>query len=99
MAKKAALRPAADKATLHRVAAEAERFEPPAAVRPSERSVLINVRLAERTAIALAKRARAEGLTQKQWLARLLAKEGLPVDPADLQDRRPRQRVDAPEAA
>lgn len=90
---------AADKATLHRVAATAERFEPPAAVRTPERSVLINVKLAEKTAIALAKRAQAEGMTQKQSLAHLLAKAGLPVDPADLEDRRPRRRVDAPEAA
>ena len=96
---KAPLRQAADKATLHRVAAAAERFEPPAAVRAPERSVLINVKLAEKTAIALAKRAQAEGMTQKQWLAHLLAKAGLPVDPADLEDRRPRRRVDAPEAA
>lgn len=94
---KAPLQPVADSATLHRIATAAERFEPPAAVKPRERSVLINVKLAERTAIALAKRAQAEGITQKQWLARLLAKEGLPVDPADLEDRRPRRRVDATE--
>jgi hypothetical protein len=93
--KKATLRPAADKATLRHVAAEAARFEPPAAVVPPKRSVLINVRLAEETAIALAKRAHAEGLTQKAWLARVLAEKGLPVHPADLEDRRPPRRWEA----
>ena len=95
--KKATLRPAADKAALRRVAEDARRFEPPAVVEPPKKSVLINVRLAEETAIALAKRAQAEGMTQKQWLVHLLAKEGLPVDPADLADRRLRRRVDAAE--
>jgi hypothetical protein len=93
--KKATLRPAADKAALRRVAEEARRFEPPAVVEPPKKSVLINVRLAEETAIALAKRAHAEGLTQKAWLARVLAKEGLPVHPADMEDRRPPRRVEA----
>jgi hypothetical protein len=93
--KKATLRPAADKAALRRVAAEARRFEPPAAVEPPKKSVLINVRLAEETAIALAKRAQAEGLTQKAWLARLLAQQGLPVHPADMEDRRPPRRAEA----
>ena len=92
---KAPLKRVADAATLRRVAAEAGRFEPPATVKAPERSVLMNVKLAETTAIALAKRAHAEGMTQKQWLAHLLAKEGLPVDPADLEDRRPRRRIDA----
>lgn len=93
--KKATLRPAADKATLRHVAAEAKRFEPPATMEPPKKSVLINVRLAEETAIALAKRAHAEGLTQKAWLARVLAEKGLPVHPADLEDRRPPRRFEA----
>jgi hypothetical protein len=38
-------------------------------LRAPERSVLINVKLAEKTAIPLAKRAQSEGMTQKQWLA------------------------------
>jgi hypothetical protein len=93
--KKATLRSAADKATLRHVAAEAKRFEPPATVEPPKKSVLINVRLAEETAIALAKRAHAEGLTQKAWLARVLAEKGLPVHPADMEDRRPPRRYEA----
>jgi hypothetical protein len=93
------IQPHTDAATLRSVPNEAERSEPPAVVRTTERkAVLINFKLAEKTAIALAKRAQAEGMTQKQWLAHLLAKEGLPVDQADLEDRSPRRRVDAAES-
>ncbi len=46
----------------------------------------------EELAIALAKRAKAEGITQKQVITRALATAGLPVDALDLEDRSPKRR-------
>jgi hypothetical protein len=54
--------------------------------------VLINVKVSEDLAVALAERAEAEGITQKQVITRALAAAGLPVDPLDLEDRTPRRR-------
>jgi hypothetical protein len=53
---------------------------------------LINVKVSEDLAIALAERAEAEGMTQKQVITRALASAGLPVDALDLADRSPRRR-------
>jgi len=65
---------------------------PPAVVRPTRRSVLINIKVSEDLAIALAERAEAEGVTQKQVITRALAVAGLPVDALDLEDRSPKRR-------
>jgi hypothetical protein len=92
MGKRAPLRQVADATTLRRVAAEAGRSEPPAIMRPERRTVLVNVKVSEALAIALADRAEAEGITQKQVITRALAAAGLPVDPLDLEDRTPRRR-------
>ena len=59
------------------------------------RAVLINIKVAEETAIALARKAVAEGQTQKQIIVRALQSLGLPVDPLDLEDRSPRRRAAA----
>jgi hypothetical protein len=77
---------------LRQVAAEAGRSIPPAVVKASRRTVLINVKVDEELAIALADRAQAEGVTQKQIIMRALAAAGLPVSPLDLEDRTPRRR-------
>jgi hypothetical protein len=84
---------------LRRVAAAAERTEPPAVVRPERRTVMVNVKLAEDTAIDLANKAASAGVTQKQWIARALAASGIAVDPLDLEDRSPRRRATIHEAA
>lgn len=83
---------APDPDTLRRVAAEAGRTMPPAIVRPERRTVLFNIKISEDLAFALADRAEAEGITQKQVVTRALAAAGLPVDPLDLEDRSPRRR-------
>jgi hypothetical protein len=44
------------------------------------------------TVEAITARARERGLTIKQVLALALVKEGLAVDPLDLEDRTPRRR-------
>jgi hypothetical protein len=80
---------------LRQVAADAGRTMPPAVVRPTRRTVLINVKVDEALAIALAERAQAEGTTQKQVIMRALAAAGLPVNPLDLEDRTPRRRTAA----
>lgn len=81
-----------DAAALRRVAAEAGRSIPPAVVQRSRRTVLVNVKVSEELAIALADRAEAEGITQKQVITRALAAAGLPVDALDLEDRSPKRR-------
>ena len=78
---------------LRQVAADAGRVMPPAVVRSTRKTVLINVKVDEGLAVALAQRAQAEGVTQKQIIMHALAAAGLPVDPADLEDRTPRRRV------
>jgi hypothetical protein len=51
------------------------------------------VKVSEELAVALAERAEAEGITQKQVITRALAAARLPVDPLDLEDRTPRRRL------
>ncbi len=83
--------PAAD--MLRQVASDAGRSLPPAMVRPDRRTVMVNVKMGETAAIALVERAKAEGLTQKQFICRALAAAGVPMDPLDLEDRTPRRRA------
>src|SRR4051794_14358019 len=82
-----------DARVLRQVAVDAGRVMPPAAVRPSRKTVLINVKVDEVLAIELAQRAQAQGLTQKQFIMRALAAAGLSVNPLDLEDRTPRRRA------
>jgi hypothetical protein len=82
-------------AALHQVAAEAGRPLPPAVTPRERRTVLVNVKMAEDSAIALAKKAAAEGMTQKQFICRALVAAGVPMDPLDLEDRTPRRRAAA----
>jgi len=77
---------------LRQIAADAGRSLPPATVRTNRRTVLINVKVDEALAIALAERAQTEGVTQKQIIMRALKAAGLPVSPLDLEDRTPRRR-------
>jgi hypothetical protein len=60
---------------------------------------MVNIKLAEATAVDLANKAVAAGITQKQWIARALAASGIVVDPLDLEDRSPRRRATIHEAA
>ncbi len=92
--KSVAERPASA-AVLHQEASEAGRALPPAVVARGRRTVLVNVKLAEESAIALAKQAAAEGITQKQFICRALAAAGVPMDKLDLEDRTPRRRAAA----
>src|SRR3954452_14500215 len=83
-----------DAASLRRVAAAAKQTVPSAVPTRERQTVLVNVKVASSLADALADRAAAEGITQKQVICRALAAYGLPVDPLDLEDRtRRRQRA------
>ena len=77
-----------------RVAAEAERIEPPAIVRTSRKAVLINIKVAEETAIALARKAVAEDNTKADHRPGAAIHRAA-IDPLDLEDRSPRRRAAA----
>jgi hypothetical protein len=82
-----------DAATLRQVASDAGRLLPAAVVRQDRRTVMVNVKMAEVSAIALAQQAKAQGITQKQLVCRALEAAGVPMDPLDLEDRTPRRRA------
>ena len=84
---------APDAATLRQVAAVAGRSLPSAVVRPDRRLVMVNVKMVEESAVALAQQAKAQGITQKQFICRALQAAGVPMDPLDLEDRTPRRRA------
>jgi hypothetical protein len=84
---------APDAATLRQVAADAGRSLPSAVVRPDRRLVMVNVKMVEESAVALAQQAKAQGITQKQFICRALQAAGVPMDPLDLEDRTPRRRA------
>jgi hypothetical protein len=84
---------APDAATLRQVATDAGRSLPSAVVRRDRRTVMVNVKMAEESAIALAQEAKAQGITQKQLICRALEAAGVPMDPLDLEDRTPRRRA------
>jgi hypothetical protein len=84
-----------DASVLRQVAADAGRTMPPAVVLRTRRTVLINVKVDEALAIALAERAQVEGTTQKQIIMHALAAAALPMNPLDLEDRTPRPRTAA----
>lgn len=72
--------------------AGADQSQPPAVMREQHKTVLVNFRLTEKLATALASAAIERGITQKIILARALKASGLDVPPEDLQDRTPRRR-------
>jgi hypothetical protein len=84
---------AADADTLRQVATDASRSLPSAVVRPDRKTVMVNIKMAEESAIALAQLAKAQGITQKQLVCRALQAAGVSMDPLDLEDRTPRRRA------
>jgi hypothetical protein len=52
--------------------------------------VMVNIKLAKFSALDLARKAAAAGLTQKQFVAALLQVAGIEIDPLDPEDRTPR---------
>lgn len=82
-----------DPETLRRVAADAGRVLPSAVPRRDRRTVMVNIKMAEESAVALARHAKAQGITQKQFVCGALQAAGVPMDPLDLEDRSPRRRA------
>jgi hypothetical protein len=69
--------------------------QPPALLTAEDRPTTLNIRMRTSTVEAITDRARERGLTIKQVVALALVKDGLPVDPLDLEDRTPRRRTAA----
>jgi hypothetical protein len=75
-----------------RISTQQAPSQPPAWVGVEDRSTTLNLRLRMTTVVALAKRAREAGLTQKQVVMHALRSAGVEVAPEDLEDRTPRRR-------
>ena len=54
---------------------------------------MVNVKMAEESAVALAREAQARGITQKQLVCQALQAAGVAMDPLDLENRTPRRRI------
>ncbi len=75
-----------------RISAEQAPTLPPAQLPASDPSTTLNLRVRVSTIQALARKAKASGLTQKQIICRALAEAGIEVATADLEDRTPRRK-------
>jgi hypothetical protein len=80
---------APDTATLRQVATDAGRSRPSAIVRPDRQTVMVNIKMAEESAIALAQQAKVQGIIQ--LVSRALEAAGVLTDPLDLEDRTSRR--------
>ena len=72
--------------------ARMDQRQPPAIMPEQSKTVLVNFRLSEKLADALAAAATKKGTTQKLILTRALAASGIAVPPEDLEDRTPRRK-------
>ena len=75
-----------------RISAEQAPTLPPAQLSKSDPSTTLNLRVRVSTVTALAQKAKASGLTQKQIVCRALAEAGVDVAIEDLEDRTPRRK-------
>jgi hypothetical protein len=83
-----------DAAMLHRVAGQAGRELPAATVRQDPgKIVLVNIKIREVSAVAIARAAKDRGITQKQLVCTALQAAGVELHPHDLEDRTPPKRV------
>ena len=76
-----------------RISAEQAPTLPPAQLSKPDPSTTLNLRVRVSTITALAEKAKASGLTQKQVICRALADAGVDVAVKDLEDRTPRRKV------
>lgn len=76
-----------------RISAEQAPTLPPAQLSKPDLSTTLNLRVRVSTITALAEKAKASGLTQKQVICRALAEAGVDVAVKDLEDRTPRRKV------
>jgi hypothetical protein len=86
-------RPSADEALA--IATRTAPHQPPAQVSEADRLTTLNMRLRETSINAILSTAKSRGLTMKQLVAHALADTGVPIAPADLEDRTPRRRTSA----
>src|SRR4051794_12689052 len=90
---KARMKPRPSPAEAVRIATKAAPELPPARLPTSDKQLPYTTRLRSSTIAALEARARAEGTSMKLIICRALAKDGVEVAPADLQDGTPRRRA------
>ena len=76
-----------------RISAEQAPTLPPAQLSKPDPSTTLNLRVRASTITALARKAKASGLTQKQLICRALAEAGVEVATEDLEDRTPRRKA------
>lgn len=75
-----------------RISAEQAPTLPPAQLPKPDASTTLNLRVQVSTITALAEKAKASGLTQKQVICHALAEAGVDVAVKDLEDRTPRRK-------
>jgi hypothetical protein len=75
-----------------RISAEQAPTLPPAQLSKTDPATTLNLRVRVSTITALAEKAKASGLTQKQVICRALAEAGVDVAVKDLEDRTPRRK-------
>ena len=81
-------------AMLHRVAGQAGRELPAATIRQDAgKVVLVNIKIREVSAVAIAQTAKDRGITQKQLVCTALQAAGVELHPFDLEDRTPPRRA------
>jgi hypothetical protein len=83
-------RPSAAEA-LHVVATQTPTL-PPTTVERADRATTLNLRLRESSVDAIAREAKVRGLTIKQLIMEGARSLGVPIAPADLEDRTPRRK-------
>ena len=83
-----------DATMLRRVAGQAGRELPAATVRRDlGKIVLVNIKIREVSAVAIARTAKTRGITQKQLVCTALQAAGVELHPFDLEDRTPPRRA------
>lgn len=75
-----------------RISAEQAPTLPPAQLPAPDPPTTLNLRVRVSTIKALARKAKASGLTQKQIICHALAEAGVEVATADLEDRTPKRK-------
>jgi predicted DNA binding CopG/RHH family protein len=65
---------------------------PPATIERADRATTLNLRLRQSTVEAIAREAKARGLTIKQLIMEGAKSVGVPIAPSDLEDRTPRRK-------
>ena len=75
------------------IAASQAPSHPPATIESSDKATTLNLRLRESTVAAITHAAKERSLTIKQLIMQAAESYGIPVAPADLENRTPRRKA------